>query len=33
MVEVTEHREGLSPKKISSFTWVNPEIKVKVEEK
>jgi hypothetical protein len=29
-VEITEHREGLAPKKISSFTWSNPEIKVKI---
>ena len=32
-VEVTELREGLSPKKISSFNWINPEVRVKIEEK
>ena len=33
MVEITEHKEGVTPKKISSLTWVNPEVKVKIEEK
>ena len=32
-MEVTELREGLSPKKISSFNWINPEVRVKIEEK
>ena len=32
-VEVTELREGLCPKKISSFNWINPDVKVKIEEK
>jgi hypothetical protein len=27
---VTEYRNGLPPKKVSSFWWTNPEIKVKV---
>jgi hypothetical protein len=33
VVEVTEHREGLPPKKVSSFTWINPCISLKIDEK
>jgi hypothetical protein len=29
-VEVTEFKTGLPPKKVISFWWTNPEIKVKV---
>lgn len=31
-IEVTEIREGLAPKTVATFTWINPEIKVKTNE-
>lgn len=33
LVVIVEHREGVKPKKIDSFTWINPNIKIKTEDK
>ena len=32
-VEITEHREDLTTRKLKAFTWSNPNVKVKTDEK